>query len=119
MSVSDSAVAPGGTVNLAFDGLFPHRDYCFVLTSADTSANAATSAMVERQSPCQPRRRIGSCNSLDATDTIVARDALMAEDRTAAISSFTEAKLVGLTDFDGDGLEDFVVMNTTIRPMAQ
>ena len=112
VSTTNSAVAPGGAVNLAFDGLFPHRDYCFVLTSADTSANAATSAMVERSFALANQAGASvAATSFDATDTIVARDAVDGlADIVSSFASNNAAKLIGLPDFDGDGLEDFMVL---------
>ena len=112
VSTTNSAVAPGGAVNLASDGLFLHRDYCFVLTSADTSANAATSAMVERSFALANQAGASvAATSFDATDTIVARDAVDGlADIVSSFASNNAAKLIGLPDFDGDGLEDFMVL---------
>ena len=111
VSVTNSAVAPGGAVNLAFDGLFPHRDYCFVLTATDTSANAASSAMVERSFALANQAGTSvAATSFDATDTIGARDAIDGlADSVSSFASNNDAKLIGLSDFDGDGLEDFML----------
>ena len=110
VSVTNSAVAPGGAVNLAFDGLFPHRDYCFVLTATDTSANAASSAMVERSFALASQAGTSvAATSFDATDTS-ARDAIDGlADSVSSFASNNDAKLIGLSDFDGDGLEDFML----------
>ena len=113
MSVTDSAVAPGGTVNLQFTGLFPHRDYCFVLTSADSSLNVATSATVERSFALRASDGLAvPATSYDATDTIDTRSPLEALTRywsDGSVISDIDAKVVGLPDFDGDGEPDFAV----------
>ena len=111
VSVTDSAVAPGGTVNLAFTGLFPHRDYCFVLTSADSSANVAASATVERSFALRGSDGTSvAATSYDATDTMDTRGAL--ENITAlgsgSVVSYNPSQGLLLQDFDGDALPDYV-----------
>ena len=51
-----------------------------------------------------------AATSFDATDTIGARDAIDGlADSVSSFASNNDAKLIGLPDFDGDGLEDFML----------
>ena len=73
---------------------------------------AATSAMVERSFALANQAGASvAATSFDATDTIVARDAVDGlADIVSSFASNNAAKLIGLPDFDGDGLEDFMVL---------
>ena len=100
---------------MAFTGLFPHRDYCFVLTSADSSANVASSATVERSFALRGSDGTSvSATSYDATDTIETRNSIegLSALHTAAVQSATEAKVVYMPDFDGDAQADYAVLTT-------
>ena len=98
---------------MAFTGLFPHRDYCFALTSTDSSLNVATSTTVERSLALADSTGAAiPATSYDATDVIDTRSPLEALARywsDGLLSPDIDAKVVGLPDFDGDGEPDFAV----------